>query len=139
MKNKKYELRKDVIEKIGRHPRIYTPEQFIIWTLLDAKGFKKADWSREMKQATKLFKEYPNLDFWKQLSFRNLDFTFKSLIFLTSKKWKGPEILDEKFANYMVSLKLRELENKKEDVKLTKESMVKFRGKTKENLKDFLS
>ena len=139
MKNKKYELRKDVIEKIGRHPRIYTPEQFIIWTLLDAKGFKKADWSREMKQATKLFKEYPTLDFWKQLSFRNLDFTFKSLIFLTSKKWKGPEILDEKFANYMVSLKLRELENKKEDVKLTKESMVKFRGKTKENLKDFLS
>ena len=138
-KDKKYKLRDDVVAKLGKHPRIYTPEQFIIWTLFNAKSFKKGDWSREIKHATKLFKAYPRLDFWKQISFGDLDFTFKSLIFLTSKKWKGQEILDKKFTNYMVSLKLAELDDKKKDVELKKKSMVRFRGESKESLKDFLS
>ena len=74
-KNKIFKLREDVVDSIGRHPRISCVEQFIIWTLLDAKSFKPMDWSREVKQAKKLYKKYPNLEFWKQLSFKNLDFT----------------------------------------------------------------
>ena len=138
-KNKIFKLREDVVDSIGRHPRISCVEQFIIWTLLDAKSFKPMDWSREVKQAKKLYKKYPNLEFWKQLSFKNLDFNFKSLIFLTEKKYKGPQILEEKYKNYLIYLKLRSLESSKESIELNKESMVKFKGKKKESLKDFLS
>jgi len=78
-----YKLSKDIVDSKGRPPKINTLEQFLVWKFLRNTPKTSLDWSREIKTAGLLLKNFPTVDFW---NFVDLEFKLNSLLWFTTEK-----------------------------------------------------
>jgi len=105
---KGYVLNKDILDKKGNSPRIFTVQQFIVWKFLKNPAY--TDWIREASIADKIISLYPDVNFW---NFFHLDFklnsvawflTFDGKTLLQKEKHKFDFMNKEKISNKTFAL-----------------------------------
>ena len=83
-------LNKEVLNKKGKLPNVYSQNQYLIWTFL--KDPKNCDWRKEGVIAQRLWKKYPRLSFWEFVR-QEMGFELNTMLFFYSEK--GKAILNE--------------------------------------------
>ena len=79
-------LDREVVDKNGLLPKVYTHNQFLVWTFL--KNPAECVWRKEMAIASKVWKTCPDLSFWRYLA-DELQFKLNSLAWLIGKDGKA--------------------------------------------------
>ena len=82
---KNLHLDREILNKKGILPKVYSEHQFLIWSFLKAPS--ECDWRREAVAAKKIWEMCPDLTFWRYLA-DELDFRLNSMYFFLSKDGK---------------------------------------------------
>ena len=83
-------LNKEVLNKKGKLPNVFSENQYLIWTFL--KEPSSCNWAKEGVVAQKLWRQYPELSFWEFVR-QEMGFELNTMLFFYSKK--GEQVLNE--------------------------------------------
>ena len=90
-----FKLNKKASDSKGKPPVIRNKYQYLTWSFIEnARYFSGNDWKKEIAVRKRLFKTYPDFNFWKSLQ---LDFNLNSLCWFETTR--GKKFLEEK--NYL--------------------------------------